>query len=68
MEELIPRIREVCPTVRNRTLFELAVRFELSVFLSRKQVIVARNLVRCEILSTQLSVEGEDKNEIWTDE
>ena len=34
-------------------------------FLTRKQVIVARNLVRGEILATPLTLEGENKNEIW---
>jgi hypothetical protein len=61
VEELIPRIRAVCPTVRNRTLFDLAVRFELGFFLSRKQVIVARNLMPCEILATHLILEGDKK-------
>jgi len=29
VEELIPRIRAVCPTVRNHALFDLSLRFEV---------------------------------------
>ena len=40
----MPRILAVCPTVRNRTFLELATRLDLSVFMRRKQVMVARNM------------------------